>query len=85
MEYGEITDCRSCVVVNDCKFRDFRFDRLVQYTRSVKMACRQSAILSCCVQKCIFWCVSNGLSTRGLWSLCSVYWSRYQPTLWRYV
>lgn len=33
------------------------------YTGSVKMSCRQSAILLCCVQKCIFWCVSYGLPT----------------------
>lgn len=29
IEYGEIIDRRSYVIVNDCKFRDFRFDRLV--------------------------------------------------------
>jgi len=55
------------------------------YTGSVKMSCRQSAILLCCVQKCIFWCVSYGLPTIAEWSLCSVYWSRYQRKLGRYV
>jgi hypothetical protein len=63
MEYGEIIDCRSYAVVNDCKFRDFRFDRLVHKISQNGVPVERDFVVLCAkvyFLMCFVWFINMG-------------------------
>jgi hypothetical protein len=64
MEYGEIIDGRSYVVVNDCKFRDFRFDRLVHEISQNGVSAERDFVVLCAkvyFVVCFVWFINKGI------------------------
>jgi len=69
MEYGEIIESRSYVVVTDCKLLDFRFDRLVHKISQNGVSLRARVCRVVC--KSVFSSVFRMVYKRGRCEVCA--------------